>query len=265
MRLRLSLPLLFLFLPAVLAAQGKIELKDYDNKVCKKDKVYILSLISRCTDIEEAERLIKAECGFTPANHYKLYCKTCPPDKMIRKKPSRDNEFKNQNKNNMNGLISKGDNKIFNLIQFRGLFTDSLAVFDSLFLDISGMPAADRKKAETVYFRKKGSEKKTFPAYDKQNSILIINKAMFGDNGNMLTACYTEDEKEKSLPGVFSLFFITTEEKKDLALLAADLKECDEAVFTEPAGMEYLQNIISGKYRNVDSGSLSQWFTTLKL
>ncbi|HMU11147.1 MAG TPA: hypothetical protein PKC54_14145 [Ferruginibacter sp.] len=265
MQLKSSLSLLFLLLPAGLAAQGKIELKEYDNKVCKKNKAYIASLVSRCTDIEEAERLIKAECGFTPANHYILYCKTCPPDKMIRKKPSRDNEFKNQTKNNMNGLISKGDNKIFNLIQFRALFADSLAVFDSLLLDISGMTSADRKKAENVYFRKKGSEKKIFPAYDKQNGILIISKAMLGDDGNMLNACYTEDTKEKGLPGVFSLFFITTEEKKELALLAADLKECDEAVFTDPAGMEYLQNIISGKYKKVDSGSLSQWITTLKL
>ncbi|GAB2809078.1 hypothetical protein [Ferruginibacter profundus] len=259
------LSLVFFYISA--HAQGPIQLIKYDSKACVKSEKVIKEKIAKCKNIDSAEHILKRECGFTPGNMYVLFCRDCMTKDMIRKS-SIGKLFPAIDKDNMHGLNSKGDNKINSLLQLRETVADSLSVFDSLQLDIFNMPPADKNRAQTIFFKIQGGGQKYFPKYDKKNGLIIVKKEIFGDTISYqygLNAFYLDNGEEKLIPGTFYLFFLNSSEKEELALIARELKECDDTVFTDSTGIAYLENAICGKYKKVDRESLALWMLKCKL
>jgi hypothetical protein len=267
MRTIITLLLLLPVFQLQLLAQGKIQLKEFDSKACAvKSESVLKGKISRCKNLDSAEHLLKNVCGFTKGNKYILICEGCGPklNDRIRMCPG-SQQFGDLNKDNMHGLNSKGDNKIYNLKQLRTMLVDSLAIFDSLQLDIYNMPPADKTRAKSLYFKEAGSQVKYFPYYNNVSDVLIIRKEIFNAKSQdqfHLNAFYMDGEIEKAIPGKLDLFFLDVAEKEELAIIAADLKRFDETVFTSSDGMEYLENAICGKYKQVDKESLLLWLAT---
>ena len=241
-----------------------VKLEKFDTIKCgKPGAAAIKKQVEACADIDIAEQLFIRYCG--SAVFYKLYCAGCSADKMIRRSPAKK-EFSNKNHHAANSLSGKGDNKLYNLLQLRSILVDSLAVFDSLRLDISDMGPADKAKATGLFFTRNSDGKKIMPVYDKQQFLVISRKAFCGDAYSAsFIAGYMDGATEKKLNKPFDLFFINDDEKKALFELAADLKESNAGAFTEVIGLEYLEFIVVDKYGKVDSEGLYNWINYVKL
>jgi len=260
-RLQLFMVFVSLLISIHLVGQDSIKVSNFDMSKCKdlsKCKAAKLKAV-KWSNVARADELLRSECGLTNNDRYAIICVRCEPLTIIHYPI----ESFDPGKKKTSSLSSKGDNKIYTILQLKEVFLTGLAAFDSLVLDIQNMPVIDRNKARTLYFKTLDGAKKTiYPYFDKELNVLVLKKALFDGNDDIsVSAYYKDDDTEKLLSSSFNLHFVNEQEKKEILSIAADVKKVDSTIFEDTTMIDYLEGLISGKYDKVDDESFNIWFS----
>lgn len=252
--------LLLVFNLAFAWAQGKIELKEFKHPDCTIKEAELRGKIATCTDIDIAEQLLVKQCNLLGGQmEYTLFCKTCDNSKKMRFFPRESFPLYS---GSLNSFIYKGGSKVYSLLQLKKILTDTLAIIDSLVINISGLPADDKEKAKKMYLVNKQAGKYCYPIFYRNNKLMVFKQDSTATVP--LEVCFLQDSTEISLPGKFYPHYLDEKERRELVKNATQLKYCDPAI-DENDLFDYLQGLVQSKYSKVDVPGLRTLLASLQL
>lgn len=230
------------------------------GKLSKEEIARIKTRISRMTDIKAANDTIRKIFCLTNSDRYSIVCRSCNP--ICIRSPL---ELFPGNTGKSSSLSSKGDNKLYTLVQLKELLSSKIAVFDSIILDISDLSGIDKAKAQTLYFKEAESSKPIKPHFDNVANLIVLRKSQFTQYDLIpLDAFYSEKNEEIPLHASFKIHFLSDIEKNEILNIISDLKKTDPSIFEDNSAIDYIEDLIGAKYDTVDEESFNNWLSEQK-
>jgi hypothetical protein len=155
------------------------------------------------------------------------------------------------------------DEKIYQKHQLRLLFQDTLAIIDTLVLQI--FPSDFRYKNADYYLQNENQERIALPSRGR-NEVLIIS-SMVGEPVGVpvVYTLFNKSEEEKKIAS-FYLRSLRDEDLEEFAAVAASVKEDMTAAgdFQDAAFMTHLQEYARSRWGTMQKSNIAAWLGKLK-